>query len=97
MKRIPRQKYTLEFKLEAVKLVKGGLRPTEVAQQLGITENTLLNWRKAEREGRLVPGIAPKVTPEQMELTRLRSENARQKMEIEILKKAAAYFAKESL
>jgi transposase len=97
MKRLTRQKYTLEFKLEAVRLVKGGLRPSEVAQQLGITETTLLNWRRAEREGKLVAGVAPKVTPEQMELSRLRAENARQKMEIEILKKAAAYFAKESL
>jgi transposase len=97
MKRIPKQRFTQEFKLEAVRLVKGGMRPSEVGQQLGITENTLLNWRKAEREGKLVAGVAPRVTPEQMELSRLRAEVARQKMEIEILKKAAAYFAKESL
>lgn len=97
MKRLPRQKYTLEFKLEAVRLVKGGMRPAEVAQQLGITENTLLNWRKAERDGKLVPSAAPKITPEQMELSRVRAENARLKMDLEILKKAAAYFAKESL
>lgn len=97
MKRSPRQKYTLEFKLEAVRLVKEGMRPSEVAQQLGITENTLLNWRNAERDGKLAAGAAPKVSTEQMELSRMRAELARLKMENEILKKAAAYFAKESL
>lgn len=96
MKRLPRQKYTLELKLEALRLVKAGMRPAEVTHQLGITENTLLNWRNAERDGKLVPGSAPKVTPEQIELSRLRADVALQKMEIEILKKAAAYFAKES-
>jgi transposase len=97
MKRAPRQKYTLEFKLEAVRLVKGGMRPAEAARQLGITEATLLNWRNAERDGKLVPGSAPKVTPEQMELSRMRAELARLKIENQILRKAAAYFAKESL
>ena len=97
MKQLPKQKYTLEFKLEAVRLVKGGMRPSEAARQLGITENTLLNWRKAERDGKLLPGGAEKVTPEQMELSRVRAENARLKMENEILKKATAYFAKELL
>lgn len=77
----------MEFKLEAVRLVKGGMRPAEVAQQLGITETTLLNWRKAERDGKWVPGTAPQVTPEQMELSRVRAENARLKMDLEILKK----------
>ncbi|MHB8474605.1 MAG: IS3 family transposase [Gammaproteobacteria bacterium] len=88
MKHLPKQRFTLEFRLEAVRLVKGGMRPSEVAQQLGITENTLLNWRKAEREGKLIAGVAPKVTPEQMELSRLHAEVARQKMEIEIPKKS---------
>ncbi|MBL6751650.1 MAG: IS3 family transposase [Nevskia sp.] len=89
MKRLPRQKYTLEFKLEAVRLVKEGMRPSEVAQQLGITENTLLNWRNAERDGKLAAGTAPKVTTEQMDLSRMRAELARLRMENEILKKAA--------
>jgi len=97
MKRLTRQKYTLEFKLEAVKLVGNGMRPSEAARQLGITENTLLNWRRAEREGKLALGTAVKVTPEQMEMSRVRAENARLKMELEIVKKAAAYFARESL
>ena len=97
MKRVPKQKYTMEFKLEAVRLVNSGVRPAEAARQLVVNENTLWNWCKAERTGKLVAEAGPKVTSEQMELSRLRAEVARQKMEIEILKKAAAYFAKESL
>ena len=97
MKRVPKQQYTVEFKLEAVRLVNSGVRLAEAARQLAVNENTLWNWCKADRDGKLVVGNAPKVTPEQMELSRLRAEVARQKMEIEILKKAAAYFAKESL
>jgi transposase len=57
----------------------------------------LHNWLKAHREGRLGHGQGVKVTPEQMEIARLRAEVGRLKMEAEILKKAAAYFARESL
>jgi transposase len=53
---------------------------------------------KAEAGGKLGAAVKGKpITPEQMEISRLRAENARLKMEAEILKKAAAYFAKESL
>ena len=48
MFRIPRQSYTEKFKHEAVKLVEGGMKPAEVAQQLGIAEQTPGNWRKAK-------------------------------------------------
>lgn len=96
MFKIPRQSYTAEFKREAVKMVEAGQRPAEVARQLGISEQTLNNWRKAATAGKLV-GTSKVVTPAQMELSRLRAENQRLKMENEILKKAAAYFAKESL
>lgn len=93
------KKYTLEFKLEAVRLVReGGLRQAEAARQLGISENSLSNWLKALAAGKLgqAAGVS-RVSPEQMELSRLRAENARLKMELEITKKAAAYFARESL
>lgn len=96
MYKIPRQSYTGEFKREAVKMVDAGQRPAEVARQLGISEQTLNNWRKAAATGKLA-GSSKVVTPAQMELSRLRAENQRLKMENEILKKAAAYFAKESL
>ena len=97
MWKIPKQSYTTEFKLEAVKLVDGGQRPAAVAKQLGITEQTLGNWRKAAKAGKLVKAAGKPITQEQMELSRLRAENTRLKMEMEILKKAAAYFARESL
>jgi transposase len=55
----------------------------------------LHNWVKADREGRLVGADSKPVSPEQMEIARLRAENARLKMERDILGKATAYFARE--
>jgi transposase len=82
---LARARYTLEFKLEAVRLVKGGQSMTATAKILGIPEQTLGNWIKADREGRLAgPGTKP-VSPEQMEIARLRAELARVKMERDIL------------
>ena len=95
MKRGSRAAYTLEYKLEAVRLVKNGQSMAATAKVLGIAEQTLHNWVKADREGKLGgPGAKP-VSPEQMEIARLRAENARLKMERDILGKAMAYFAKE--
>jgi len=96
MKRIPKTRYTEEFKA-AAQLIDAGRRPAEVAREIGVVEQTLHNWLKAHREGRLGHGQVVKVTPEQMEIARLRAEVGRLKMEAEILKKAAAYFARESL
>jgi transposase len=92
-----RAQYTLEFKLEAVRLVKNGQSLAAVSATLGVVQQTLHNWVKADREGKLVGVGAKPVSPEQMELARLRAEVARLKMERDILKKAAAYFAKESM
>ncbi|EAP70838.1 Hypothetical Protein RRSL_00551 [Ralstonia solanacearum UW551] len=61
-----------------------------------MANQTIYNWVKADREGRLSGADSKPVSPEQMELARLRAEVARLKMERDILKKAAAYFAKES-
>ena len=91
----PRAKYTLEFKLEALRQIGAGQSVAVVAATLGVASNTLHNWLKAQREGKLGgPGSKP-VSPEQMELARLRAELARKNMELDILKKAAAYFARE--
>lgn len=97
MWKIPKQSYMDEFKREAIKLVEAGQRPAAVVKQLGITGQTLSNWRKAAKAGQLGKGSGKPITAEQMEPSRLRAENMWLKMEMEILKKAAAYFAKESL
>src|SRR5271169_2266137 len=98
MKRIPRVAYTLEFKLEALRRVRGGEALRKVAREIGVPEQSIRNWVKAQAEGRLGTAENGKpITPEQMEISRLRAENARLKMEMEIIKKAAAYFARESL
>ena len=96
MKKLPRQEYTAEFKEQAVKRGQEVGIPT-AARELGLIEQTLRNWARAAAAGKLNgPGAKP-ITPEQMELSRLRAENARLKMHVEILKKAAAYFAKDAL
>jgi hypothetical protein len=64
-------------------------------QDSGLAEQTLHNWIKAEQEGRLAGAGSKPVSPEQMEIARLRAELARVKMERDILGKATAYFAKE--
>jgi transposase len=98
MKRIPKAAYTLEFKLEALRRVRGGEAARKVAREIGVPEQSIRNWVKAQANGKLGDVVKGKpITPEQMELSRLRAENARLKMEMEIIKKAAAYFAKESL
>src|SRR5881398_1732874 len=83
---------TVEFKQEAVRLVESGQSVAEAARSLGVVEQTLSNWVKAKREGKLkeVSGKTG-VTAEQMEISRLRAELARVKMERDILGKATAY------
>jgi transposase len=97
MFKIPKQEYTPEFKQGAVQRVTSGQSIRAVAKDLGLIEQTLRNWVKAAQAGKLNPPGAKGVTPEQMELSRVRAENARLKMENEILKKATAYFAKDAL
>jgi len=53
MMKTTRARYTLEFKQEAVRLVEGGQSQASVASTLGLVEQTLFNWAKADREGRL--------------------------------------------
>ena len=97
MFKIPKQEYTAEFKELAVKRVKSGESSGRGRGELGLVEQTLRNWFKAAKAGKLHPPGAKSVTPEQMELSRVRAENARLRMENEILKKATAYFAKDAL
>ena len=96
MKKSTRARYTLEFKHEAVRLVESGQSIAAVARTLGVVDQTLFNWVKAKREGKLKGADSKPVTAEQMEISRLRAELARVKMERDILGKATAYFARES-
>ena len=88
-----RSNYTKEFKEEAVKLVsEQGYSYAEAGRNLGVNPNLLSRWRKeVEEDG----GDPVSTASLQAELKRLRKENKRLKMEREILKKAAAFFAKE--
>jgi transposase len=97
MKKIPKQEYTAEFKSLAVKRVKDGLTVGAAARELGLIDQTLRNWVKAADAGKLSGAGVKPVTPEQMELSRVRTENARLRRENEILKKATAYFARDAL
>ena len=93
MKKIPKQEYTAEFKEQAVKHAQA-VGIVVAAKELGLVEQTLRNWVKAAGAGKLVGASTKPVTPEQMELSRLRAENARLKLHVDILKKATAYFAR---
>ena len=92
-----RKQYTAEFKAEAVRLVRDGKRPVAaVARELGVGQQTLSGWLKQADvdEGRGPEGAL--TTGERDELQRLRRENTRLQEERDILKKATAFFAKES-
>ena len=99
MERIPYGVYSKELREEAVKLVtEGGLSMAEVGRRLEIPAQTVGNWVKADKEGTL-SGIGQNrkpLTEVEAELARIRRELAEVKMERDLLKKAAAYFAKES-
>lgn len=100
MKRIPYGRYTREFRQEAVKLVlEEGMSWVEAAGRLCLPTSTLTNWVKAAKDGKLgdVGKTYRPLTEVEMELARTKKELAEAKMECEILKKAAAYFARESL
>ncbi len=95
--KIPKQAFTIEFKELAVKRVTDGQSVSMVCKELGLSDQTLRNWIKAAAEGKLNGAGSRVVTPEEMELSRLRTENLRLRRENEILKKATAYFARDVL
>ena len=94
-KKQTRRRYTDEFKDQAVLLAKS-LGRTAAARQLDISVRSLENWIDARRPGALATLRRAGPSELEAELSRLRAENATLKMEREILKKAAAFFAKES-
>jgi transposase len=100
LKGIPQGRYTREFRQEAVKLVvEERVSCREAAQRLSLAPSTLAYWVKAYKAGKLGDigkGQKP-LTEVEMELARTKKELVEVKMERDILKKAAAYFARESL
>ncbi len=100
MKGIPQGRYTKEFREEAVKLItEERLSLPEAARRLSLPPSTLGNWVKQFKAGRLgeVGKTYRPLTEIEIELARTKKELAEVKMERDILKKAAAYFARESL
>ena len=98
IKRRPYNTYPREFKLEAIRLMAESDRPaSEIAMQLGVRRNQLYKWKEQMTKKGDVPS-AKKGRPkkeDQSETATLRQENKRLREENEILKKAAAYFARE--
>lgn len=100
MKTVPKRTYTAEFRDAAVKQVIEGERSiASVARSLEMSSKSLANWVYQARRGEALLKRAPvqPVSELEAELSRLRQENAKLKLEKEILKKAAAYFARESM
>ena len=94
-----RRKFSREFKLEAVRLVKDrGVAVAQAARDLDLHENVLRKWiREVSADPRYAfPGHG-QTKPEQLEIDRLRKEVAKLKAERDILKKAAAFFAREAI
>jgi len=98
---VPNRQYTLEFKLEAVRLAQS-IGGNQAAKRLGVPDSSLWNWLRLSRLGRLEPGnvkttdIRRPVAELEAENVRLKRELMNAKLDLEIVKKAAAYFAKES-
>jgi transposase-like protein len=95
-----RQVFSREFKLEAIRLLEEGKKPAaDIARELGVRRNQLYKWKEQrDRQGAAVfPGEGRRTSKssDSEEIARLRSEVAKVKEENEILKKAAAFFARE--
>jgi transposase len=90
-----RPAYPEEFRREAVQMLRAGRTPRELAESLGVSEQTLRNWRR--QDGVTVTSADDGVTSDERdELRRLRCENVRLKQERDLLKRAAAFFAAET-
>jgi transposase-like protein len=96
-KRSGRKTYSAEFREKAVRLVtERGYTHGQVAEQLGCSECSIKKWKEIATR-KLDPELAARIELEEDETKRLRKENAQLKQEVEILKKATAYFAREMM
>lgn len=92
-----RRQYTEAFKEEAVRLVRESAQPVaQVARDLGIADHLLYRWRGEHRQAEGQGHTRQSMRAEQAELAQLRRENETLKKERDFLKRAAAFFAKES-
>jgi transposase len=94
-----RRAFTREFKLEAVRLIRErGVTAAQASRDLGVHENVLRKWvRDFEADPKQAFPGQGQMKPEQLEIERLRREVTKLKAERDILKKAAAYFAKDQI
>ncbi len=96
---VPNRQYTDEFKTEAVRLA-ASIGGNPAAKRLGIPQSTVTNWVRRSRAGTLgeleTAPVKRPVSELEVENIRLRRELASAKLDLEIVKKAAAYFARES-
>jgi transposase len=92
-----RNSYTKEFKLEALRLAEESEKPaSQIAHELGVPVNNLYNWKQRYRNKKDTAFTnQSQLTSEEQEIKRLRLENAQLREERNILKKAAAFFARE--
>jgi transposase len=99
MSKLPKQSFTQEFRDQAVKSVlESQLSIPEAARRLNMSAKTLANWvHKSRLSQKGDDGLRKPVTELEAEISRLRRELAEARMERDVLKKATAYFAKESL
>jgi transposase len=90
-----RPAYPEQFRREAIELLRAGRTPRELSESLGVSQQTLRNWRRQDELDRHErdDGLT---TDERDELRRLRRDNARLVQERDLLKRAAAFFAKET-
>ncbi len=97
MTEVRRRRYTEEFKLEAVRLVRESARPVaQVARELGISDNVLYRWRSAHQQAEAHGTTHGAWRDERDELATLKRENLILRQERDFLRRAAAFFAKES-
>ena len=100
MERLPKQVYTVEFQAEAVRLVlEEELPVAEAAQRIAVPKGTLTHWVMKARKGQPLAALSGRAPVGELEAenARLRRELAEARMERDLLKKAAAYFARGSL
>lgn len=97
MPKTTRRQFTDAFKTEAVRLTRESGRPVaQVARELGVSDNVLYRWRTEQHQVESQGRTRQAVRAEQDELTRLKRENETLRKERDFLKRAAAFFARES-